>query len=74
MAAYQAVLSRHSVWLRFLRVIVIAGYYECKFAGVRLLRCKNPCLRDGREKRRDRGMSVRYDWGLIGGLPLAQAL
>ena len=63
------------VWLRFLWVIVIAGYYECKFAGVRLLRCKNPLpFGDWREKRRDRGMSAWHDWvDWIGGLPFEVA-
>ena len=57
--------------LRVPWVILIAGYYELKFAAVRLLRFKNPLpFADWRAKKKDRGMSAWHDWvDWIGGMP-----
>lgn len=62
-------------WLRPPWVVVIAGYYEAKFALARLLRGKNPLpFADWRRKKQDRGMSAWHDWvDWIGGLPFEVA-
>jgi 2-polyprenyl-3-methyl-5-hydroxy-6-metoxy-1,4-benzoquinol methylase len=61
--------------LRPLWVMLIAGIYELKFALARLARLRNPLpFADWRAKRKDRGMSVWYDWvDWIGGLPFEVA-
>jgi 2-polyprenyl-6-hydroxyphenyl methylase/3-demethylubiquinone-9 3-methyltransferase len=61
--------------LRPLWVVMIAGFYEAKFALARLAKLQNPLpFRQWREKRQDRGMSVWHDWvDWIGGLPFEVA-
>jgi 2-polyprenyl-6-hydroxyphenyl methylase/3-demethylubiquinone-9 3-methyltransferase len=61
--------------LRPLWVALIAGMYETKFAIARLVRLQNPLpLADWRAKKKDRGMSVWYDWvDWVGGLPFEVA-
>lgn len=56
-------------------VVLIAGYYEVKFALSRLLRGKNPSpLGDWHAKKQDRGMSAWHDWvDWVGGLPFEVA-
>ncbi|MEL6104719.1 MAG: methyltransferase domain-containing protein [Planctomycetota bacterium] len=56
-------------------VVLIAGFYECKFAAARALRAKSPLpFADWRAKKADRGMSVWHDWvDWIGGLPFEVA-
>lgn len=58
-------------FLRPVYVAVIAGWYEIRFAGARLLSGRNPLpMQDWQAKRRDRGMSVWHDWvDWIGGWP-----
>ena len=63
---------------RFLRpvwVVVIAAWYETKFAAARMLRGKNPLpFSDWKSKRNDRGMSAWHDWvDWVGGLPFEVA-
>ncbi len=62
-------------WLQPMWVVLIAGFYEAKFAVVRLLQLKNPLpFADWRQKKQDRGMSVWHDWvDWIGGLPFEVA-
>ena len=62
-------------WLQPGWVLLIAGFYETKFALVRLLRGRNPLpFADWRQKKQDRGMSVWHDWvDWIGGLPFEVA-
>ncbi len=61
--------------LRPLWVLLVAGWYEAKFALARLLRGKNPLpFDDWQAKKRDRGMSVWHDWvDWIGGWPFEVA-
>lgn len=61
--------------LRPVWVTLIAGIYELKFALARAARFRNPLpFADWRAKRKDRGMSVWYDWvDWIGGLPFEVA-
>ena len=63
---------------RFLRppwVLLIAGFYETKFALARLASGKNPLpFSDWRRKKEDRGMSAWHDWvDWVGGLPFEVA-
>ncbi len=62
-------------WLRPVWVLLVAGFYECKFALARLSRLQNPLpFADWRAKKRDRGMSAWHDWvDWIGGLPFEVA-
>jgi 2-polyprenyl-6-hydroxyphenyl methylase/3-demethylubiquinone-9 3-methyltransferase len=62
-------------WLQPAWVFLIAGYYEIKFALIRLLKGRNPLpFNDWQQKKRDRGMSVWHDWvDWIGGLPFEVA-
>ena len=62
-------------FLRPLWVIVVALWYELKFAAARLARLKNPLpFADWRAKKKDRGMSVWHDWvDWVGGLPFEVA-
>jgi 2-polyprenyl-6-hydroxyphenyl methylase/3-demethylubiquinone-9 3-methyltransferase len=61
--------------LRPLWVVMIAGFYETKFALARLVKLQNPLpFREWRAKKQDRGMSVWHDWvDWIGGLPFEVA-
>lgn len=61
--------------LKPLWVLLIAGWYEGKFALARLARGKNPLpFADWQSKKRDRGMSVWHDWvDWIGGWPFEVA-
>lgn len=56
-------------------VMVVAGFYELKFAAARLVRLQNPLpFQDWKAKRRDRGMSAWHDWvDWVGGLPFEVA-
>ena len=56
-------------------VIVVAAWYELKFALARLVRGRNPLpFADWNAKRNDRGMSAWHDWvDWIGGLPFEVA-
>ena len=67
--------NRLPTWLRPVWVIIIAAWYELKFAVVRLARLKNPLpFADWRAKKNDRGMSAWHDWvEWIGGLPFEVA-
>jgi SAM-dependent methyltransferase len=62
-------------FLQPLWVVAIAAVYEMKFAAARLARGKNPLpFADWRQKARDRGMSVWYDWvDWVGGWPFEVA-
>ncbi len=61
--------------LRPLWVVMIAVWYETKFAIARLAKGKNPLpCADWRAKRQDRGMSAWHDWvDWVGGLPFEVA-
>lgn len=61
--------------MRPLWVVLIAGWYESKFALARLAKLRNPMpFADWKAKKRDRGMSVWHDWvDWIGGLPFEVA-
>lgn len=61
--------------IRPLWVLVIAGWYEAKFALARVARLKNPLpFADWKDKKNDRGMSAWHDWvDWIGGLPFEVA-
>jgi len=63
---------------RFLRpvlVVVVAGFFEVKFAAVRLSKMQNPSPRkEWKAKKRQRGMSAWHDWvDWVGGLPFEVA-
>ncbi|MEM1069518.1 MAG: class I SAM-dependent methyltransferase [Planctomycetota bacterium] len=61
--------------LRPMLVLLVASYYECKFALARLARLQNPLpFNDWRAKKQDRGMSAWHDWvDWVGGLPFEVA-
>jgi 2-polyprenyl-3-methyl-5-hydroxy-6-metoxy-1,4-benzoquinol methylase len=61
--------------LRPFWVGAIASIYELKFAAARLAAAQNPLpIKDWREKRSDRGMSVWHDWvDWVGGWPFEVA-
>lgn len=73
--AIKKLYNRLPALLRPLWVIMVAGWYEMKFALARLVHRKNPLpFRDWREKKLDRGMSAWHDWvDWIGGLPFEVA-
>ena len=73
--AIKQTYNRLPGWLRPAWVCLIAGYYELKFAAVRLLRGRNPLpMADWRAKKKDRGMSAWHDWvDWVGGLPFEVA-
>ena len=56
-------------------VLMVASYFEVKYALIRLIRGKNPFpFSTWREKKKNRGMSVWYDWvDWCGGLPFEVA-
>ncbi|MFG0254774.1 MAG: class I SAM-dependent methyltransferase [Rhodopirellula sp. JB053] len=62
-------------FVRPIYVAAVAGFYETKFAVARLARGHNPLpLKDWKNKRNDRGMSVWHDWvDWVGGLPFEVA-
>ena len=67
--------NRLPAFLRPIWVLIVAGWYEFKFAVARGARLKNPLpFKDWRAKKADRGMSVWHDWiDWIGGLPFEVA-
>ena len=73
--AIKRMYHRLPPWLQSIWVVFIAGWYETKFALVRLLQLRNPLpFADWRQKKNDRGMSVWHDWvDWIGGLPFEVA-
>jgi len=61
--------------IRPLLVLVIASFFETKYALGRILRGKNPLpFQDWMQKKKERGMSVWHDWvDWCGGLPFEVA-
>lgn len=61
--------------MRPMWALLIASFFESKYALVRLIRGRNPLpLRDWAQKKKVRGMSVWHDWvDWIGGLPFEVA-
>lgn len=61
--------------LRPILVLLVAGFYESKFALARLASLQNPLpFADWRAKKKDRGMSAWHDWvDWVGGLPFEVA-
>lgn len=73
--AIKRLYNRLPAALRPCWVVMVAGWYETKFALARLARGKNPLpMADWRAKRADRGMSAWHDWvDWVGGLPFEVA-
>ncbi len=72
--ATKRLYNRAPNWVRKLMVLIIAGYWELRFALIRLVRGQNPLPFKDWKAREERGMTVWYDWvDWIGGYPFEVA-